>query len=202
MCRDTSCAYQAGLLGVPDVFGDLPDTTRERMALTVGNVTWSNLKRKASSPLFRLLSFYPMCSSCWWAPGWMILYNISVPSRLLTLLLQVGSVTRSCRLLPARLCLCSSLAARGFRPERRRGHAGGLHTGHHPRRRTTRGGRRCGVYAESTEPDSSRRVSLARCHYLKASPAGAAKGTDRVYSCASWVINSSSYAPYLKQKGV
>lgn len=46
-------------LGVPDPFGALPAEPRERMALTVGNVEWANLKRKGLEPFVRAALLLP-----------------------------------------------------------------------------------------------------------------------------------------------
>jgi glycosyltransferase involved in cell wall biosynthesis len=46
-------------IGVPDPFGELPQTSKERMALTVGNVEWGNLKRKGIEPFVRAAAFLP-----------------------------------------------------------------------------------------------------------------------------------------------
>jgi glycosyltransferase involved in cell wall biosynthesis len=46
-------------LGVPDPFGTLPAGPRERIALTVGNVEWPNLKRKGLEPFVRTASLLP-----------------------------------------------------------------------------------------------------------------------------------------------
>lgn len=46
-------------LGVPDPFGELPQTPKERMALTVGNVEFPNLKRKGIEPFVRAAAFLP-----------------------------------------------------------------------------------------------------------------------------------------------
>jgi glycosyltransferase involved in cell wall biosynthesis len=46
-------------LGVPDPFGALPPEPPERMALTVGNVEWANLKRKGLEPFVRAASHLP-----------------------------------------------------------------------------------------------------------------------------------------------
>lgn len=40
-------------IGVPDVFGALPKSAKERMALTVGKVEWANLKRKGLEAFVR-----------------------------------------------------------------------------------------------------------------------------------------------------
>lgn len=45
--------------GVPDPFGSLPQIPRERMALTVGNVDWPNLKRKGLEPFVRAAACLP-----------------------------------------------------------------------------------------------------------------------------------------------
>src|SRR5574341_976591 len=46
-------------LGVPDPFGGLTNRPRERMALTVGNVEWPNLKRKGLEPFVRAAALLP-----------------------------------------------------------------------------------------------------------------------------------------------
>ncbi|MHB9034046.1 MAG: glycosyltransferase family 4 protein [Anaerolineae bacterium] len=46
-------------LGVPDRIGELSQVPKERMALTVGNVDWSNLKRKGLEPFIRAAAFLP-----------------------------------------------------------------------------------------------------------------------------------------------
>jgi glycosyltransferase involved in cell wall biosynthesis len=46
-------------LGVPDKFGALPNGSRERMALTVGNVNRSNVKRKGHEPFVRAAALLP-----------------------------------------------------------------------------------------------------------------------------------------------
>jgi len=46
-------------LGVPDVFGALPADGRQRMALTVGNVEWPNIKRKGLEPFVRTAAHLP-----------------------------------------------------------------------------------------------------------------------------------------------
>jgi glycosyltransferase involved in cell wall biosynthesis len=46
-------------LGVPDRFGSLPAGPRERMALTVGNVEWPNLKRKGLETFVRAAAALP-----------------------------------------------------------------------------------------------------------------------------------------------
>ena len=46
-------------LGVPDAFGSLPTTAKERMALTVGKVEWQNLKRKGIEPFVRCAAHLP-----------------------------------------------------------------------------------------------------------------------------------------------
>lgn len=45
--------------GVPDPFGELPQTPKERLALTVGNVDYPNLKRKGLEPFVRAAEFLP-----------------------------------------------------------------------------------------------------------------------------------------------
>jgi len=45
--------------GVPDPFGAMPTTQRERMALTVGKVDWPNLKRKGLEPFVRASVYLP-----------------------------------------------------------------------------------------------------------------------------------------------
>jgi len=46
-------------LGVPDPFGSLPNGPRERMALTVGNVDRTNLRRKGHEPFVRAAALLP-----------------------------------------------------------------------------------------------------------------------------------------------
>jgi len=46
-------------LGVPDAFGELPQNSRARMALTVGNVDRSNLKRKGHEAFVRTAALMP-----------------------------------------------------------------------------------------------------------------------------------------------
>jgi glycosyltransferase involved in cell wall biosynthesis len=46
-------------LGVPDKFGQLPHSRRERMALSVGNVNRSNLTRKGHEPFVRAAAALP-----------------------------------------------------------------------------------------------------------------------------------------------
>ncbi len=46
-------------LGVPDPLGSLPAGPRERLALTVGNVEWPNLKRKGLEPFVRTAALLP-----------------------------------------------------------------------------------------------------------------------------------------------
>jgi len=45
--------------GVPDPFGTLPQNPKELMALTVGKVEWSNLKRKGIEPFVQTASYLP-----------------------------------------------------------------------------------------------------------------------------------------------
>lgn len=45
--------------GLPDVFGNLSQDRRENMALTVGGVNWSNLRRKGIEPFVRAASCLP-----------------------------------------------------------------------------------------------------------------------------------------------
>jgi glycosyltransferase involved in cell wall biosynthesis len=45
--------------GVPDRFGEIPAIPRDRMALTVGNVDWPNLKRKGLEPFVRAAAYLP-----------------------------------------------------------------------------------------------------------------------------------------------
>lgn len=46
-------------IGVPDSFGELPQTEKEQMALTVGNVDWANLKRKGLEPFVQAAAYLP-----------------------------------------------------------------------------------------------------------------------------------------------
>ncbi|MFZ5919794.1 MAG: glycosyltransferase family 4 protein [Chloroflexota bacterium] len=46
-------------IGVPDLFGELQDKPREQMALTVGKVERSNLKRKGLEPFVRAAALLP-----------------------------------------------------------------------------------------------------------------------------------------------
>jgi glycosyltransferase involved in cell wall biosynthesis len=45
--------------GVPDPFGALPALPKDRMALTVGNLEWANLKRKGLEPFVRAAAALP-----------------------------------------------------------------------------------------------------------------------------------------------
>jgi glycosyltransferase involved in cell wall biosynthesis len=45
--------------GLPDAFGALPAGPKENMALTVGGVDWSNLKRKGLEPFVRAAQYLP-----------------------------------------------------------------------------------------------------------------------------------------------
>ncbi len=46
-------------IGVPDPFGDLLQTKKERIALTVGNVEFPNLKRKGLEPFVQAAAYLP-----------------------------------------------------------------------------------------------------------------------------------------------
>jgi glycosyltransferase involved in cell wall biosynthesis len=53
--RQMSVVY----LGVPDPFCALPANTKERIALTVGNIEWPNLQRKGMEPFVRAAAHLP-----------------------------------------------------------------------------------------------------------------------------------------------
>lgn len=142
-------------LGVPDVFGDLPHTTRERMALTVGNVTWSNLKRKGLEPFVRTAALLPnvqfMLVGAWMDDSVQYLRSIASPN--VTFTGRVSDEELQGYYLRASVYVQASLHE-GFGLSV----AEAMLAGCIPV--TTRAGALpevvgdCGVYAESTEPDS------------------------------------------------
>lgn len=54
-----SRSMQVAYIGVPDPFGELVNTLRPHMALTVGNVEWANMKRKGLEPFVRAAHYLP-----------------------------------------------------------------------------------------------------------------------------------------------
>jgi glycosyltransferase involved in cell wall biosynthesis len=46
-------------IGVPDALGSMPIGQKEKMALTVGKVEWTNLKRKGLEPFIRTAAYLP-----------------------------------------------------------------------------------------------------------------------------------------------
>jgi len=165
-------------LGIPDSFGALPQVPSERMALTVGNVAWPNLRRKGLEPFVRAAALLPdvhfVLVGAWFDDSITYLRSIASPNVTFTGWISDEEL-RACYLRASVYVQASLHEGFGLSV------AEAMLAGCIPV--TTRAGAlpevvgECGVYTESSDPDS---ISRAIVSALSSSQSDRLRARQRV----------------------